>query len=231
MITNSMMQRGKIGLFGSIEYSSNLISSQLFFALQVLLTGLSLVMYFTIKELLAGFFFVVLSVLLLLVSIVEMTIVKRKEGKGSFLKWMIGISFVLSAVATTSTMGVGGSILFVLPILLSIQYCSLIFSIFTSVVTVLGSFIPLLLTSFLSFYDLNVIKLLPGSVVKIETTLEKALTPEIINIPGTKLNELLAIFLPAMLFVVIVGFVACIITYFIRKNILEQYRNYQNTRE
>ena len=121
MITNSMMQRGKIGLFGSIEYSSNLISSQLFFALQVLLTGLSLVMYFTIKELLAGFFFVVLSVLLLLVSIVEMTIVKRKEGKGSFLKWMIGISFVLSAVATTSTMGVGGSILFVLPILLSIQ--------------------------------------------------------------------------------------------------------------
>lgn len=226
-----MMQRGKIGLFGSIEYSSNLISSQLFFALQVLLTGLSLFMYFTIKELLAGFYFVVLSVLLLLVSIVEMTIVKRKEGKGSFLKWMIGISFVLSAVATTSTMGVGGSILFVLPILLSIQYCSLIFSIFTSVVTVLGSFIPLLLTSFLSFYDLNVIKLLPGSVVKIETTLEKALTPEIINIPGTKLNELLAIFLPAMLFVVIVGFVACIITYFIRKNILEQYRNYQNTRE
>ena len=225
------MQRGKIGLFGSIEYSSNLISSQLFFALQVLLTGLSLVMYFTIKELLAGFYFVVLSVLLLLVSIVEMTSVKRKEGKGSFLKWMIGISFVLSAVATTSTMGVGGSILFVLPILLSIQYCSLIFSIFTSVVTVLGSFIPLLLTSFLSFYDLNVIKLLPGSVVKIETTLEKALTPEIINIPGTKLNELLAIFLPAMLFVVIVGFVACIITYFIRKNILEQYRNYQNTRE
>ena len=226
-----MMQRGKIGLFGSIEYSSNLISSQLFFALQVLLTCLSLVMYFTIKELLAGFYFVVLSVLLLLVSIVEMTIVKRKEGKGNFLKWMIGISFVLSAVATTSTMGVGGSILFVLPILLSIQYCSLIFSIFTSVVTVLGSFIPLLLTSFLSFYDLNVIKLLPGSVVKIETTLEKALTPEIINIPGTKLNELLAIFLPAMLFVVIVGFVACIITYFIRKNILEQYRNYQNTRE
>ncbi len=226
-----MMQRGKIGLFGSIEYSSNLISSQLFFALQVLLTCLSLVMYFTIEELLAGFSFVVLSVFLLLVSIVEMTIVKRKEGKGSFLKWMIGISFVLSAVATTSTMGVGGSILFVLPILLSIQYCSLIFSIFTSVVTVLGSFIPLLLTSFLSFYDLNVIKLLPGSVVKIETTLEKALTPEIINIPGTKLNELLAIFLPAMLFVVIVGFVACIITYFIRKNILEQYRNYQNTRE
>ena len=82
MITNSMMQRGKIGLFGSIEYSSNLISSQLFFALQVLLTCLSLVMYFTIEELLAGFYFVVLSVLLLLVSIVEMTIVKRKEGKG-----------------------------------------------------------------------------------------------------------------------------------------------------
>ncbi len=226
-----MMQRGKIGLFGSIEHSSNLISAKLFFALQILLTVLSLILYYSIKELTAGFAFIVLSVIMLIVSIVEMVIIKKKEGKGSFLKWLTGISFVLSAVATTSTMGVGGSILFVLPILLSIQYCSLIFSIFMSVVTVLGSFIPLLLTSFLSFYDLNVIKLVPGSVVKIETTLERALTPEIIDIPGTKLNELLAIFLPAMLFVVIVGFVSCVVTYFIRKNLLEQYRHFQNTRE
>jgi hypothetical protein len=95
----------------------------------------------------------------------------------------------------------------------------------------LGSFIPLLLTSFLSFYDLNVIRLIPGSIIKVDTTLEKSLNPQIIDINGTKINELLAIFLPAMLFVVIIGVVACIITNYIRKNILEQYRHFQNTRE
>ena len=231
MISNSMMHKGKIGLFGAIECSSNLISVKIFFMLELLLTLLAVVIYYIIPELSAGFTFIVLSVFMLLVSIVEMRVVKRKEGIGSFLKWIIGISFVLSAVATTSTMGVGGSILFVLPILLSVQYCSLIFSIFMSVITVLGSFIPLLLTSFLSFYDLNVIRLIPGSIIKVDTTLEKSLNPQIIDINGTKINELLAIFLPAMLFVVIIGVVACIITNYIRKNILEQYRHFQNTRE
>ena len=225
------MQRGKVGLFGTIEHYANLVSSKFFFILQLLLSGLSLIVYFDVKELSAGFAFVIMSSVLLLVSIVEMMIVKRKEGIGSFLKWMIGISIVVSAIVTTSTMGVGGSILFVLPILLSIQYCSLIFSIFMSLITVLGSFVPLLLTSFLSFYELNVVKLIPGSVIEINKTLEGSLKPEFIDIPGTKINELLAVFLPAMLFVIIVGVMTCIITSYFRKIILEQYRNFQNTRE
>ena len=231
MISSSIMQKGKVGLFGAIEHSANLLSARLFLCLEVLLTGLSVVLYFTVRELTATTAFVVISVFLLLVSITEMIIVKRKEGVGNSLKWMLGISFVISAVTTTSTMGVGGSILFVLPMLLSVQYCSLLYSIFMSVITVLGSFVPLLLTSFLSFYDLNVIKLVPGSVLEVSTTLERSLRPEIIDIPGTKINELMAIFLPAMLFVIIVGVVTCIITSYIRKNILEQYRHFQNTRE
>ncbi|MBP5280761.1 MAG: hypothetical protein J6Z03_09780 [Erysipelotrichaceae bacterium] len=231
MIYNSMMHKGKIGLFGDIERSSNFLSAKMFVCLQLLLTGLSVILYFTVKELTAAIAFVVFAVTLLLISLVELAVVKRKDGIGSYLKWMMGISFVVTAVATTSTMGVGGSILFVLPIVLSVQYCSLLYSIFISLVTVLGSFIPLLLTSFLSFYDLNVIKLIPGSVIEINTTLERALTAEIVDINGTKINELLAIFLPAMLSVIIIGVVTCIITHFIRKNILEQYRNFQNTRE
>ena len=226
-----MMQKGKVGLFGAIERSANLVSARMFFQLELLLTGISVVLYFKVKELLAGFAFLVLSVVMLLVSIIEMTIINRKEGVGNYLKWMTGISLVLSAVFTTSTMGVGGSILFVVPILLSVQYCSLIYTIFMTVVTILGSFIPLLMTSFLSFYDLNVIKLIPGSVIEVGTTLERSLRPEIIDISGTKINELLAIFLPAMLLVIIVGIMACFITSYIRKNILEQYRAFQNTRE
>ena len=231
MISNLMMQKGKVGLFGTIEHSANLVSVKFFFIVQLLLTGLSLIVYFNVPELSAGFAFVAISLVLLLVSIAEMMIVKRKEGTGSSLKWMIGISIVVSAIVTTSTMGVGGSILFVLPMLLSVQYCSLIFSIFMSLVTVLGSFVPLLLTSFLSFYELNVIKLIPGSVIEINKTLEGSLKPEIIDINGTKINELLAVFLPAMLFVIIVGVLTCIITSCFRKIILEQYRNFQNTRE
>lgn len=226
-----MMRKGKVGLFGTIECSSNIVSVRILFVLELLLTALSLILYFRVKELGAGFAFFVSSVFMLIVSIVEMIVVQKKEGAGKYFKWMIGISFIISAITTTSTMGVGGSILFVLPIVISVQYCSLIYSIFMSVITVLGSFVPLLLTSFLSFYELNVIKLVPGSVIEITSTLERSLKPEIIDIPGTKINELLAVFLPAMMFVNIVGFVTCIITYYVRKYILEQYRAFQNTRE
>lgn len=231
MIYNSTMYKGKAGMFKSIESSANLISVKLLVCLQILLTILSIIIYYTVKELTAGIVFVVFSIVLLIISIVELIVTKRKNGVGSALKWIIGISFVISAIVTTSTMGVGGSVLLVFPMLLSIQYCSLLYSIFISVITLMGSCVPLLLTSFMSFYDLNVIKLIPGSVLKINTTLEEAIKPEIIDVAGTKVNELLAIIFPVILVVIIIAVVTCIITHSIRKNILEQYRKFQNTRE
>ena len=221
MILNSAMHKGKAGIFNSIESQANLISVKMLVSLQILLSVMSIIIYYTVPELNAGIVFVVFSFVLLIVSIIELIIVRRRDGVGNMLKWMIGISFVLSAIATTSTMGV----------LLSIQYCSLLYSIFISVITLMGSCVPLLLTSFMSFYDLNVIKLIPGSVMKIDTTLEKAILPEYIDVAGTKVNELLAIILPVIFFVIIIAIVACVITHSIRKNILEQYRNFQNTRE
>ena len=231
MISNTYMNKGKVGLFGIIEHESNLKSARMFVDLEILLFILSVILYFTVKELEAITTYMVFSIILLILSIVESIIIKKRQGVGSFLKWAIGLSFIVSAVTTTSTLGVGGSILFVLPILLSVQYCSLIYSIAISVVTTMGTFIPLLLTSFLSFYDLNVIKLLPGSTITISSTLESSLTPEIINEAGTKINELLAIFLPAISFVIIIAVITCIITYSFRKILLEQYRRFQNTRE
>ena len=231
MIANSLMSKGKVGLFGLIERSANLKSARMFVGLEVLLTALSVILYHSVPELEAIVFFMGFSIVLLIISIVELIIINKREGVGKYLKWIIGIGFVISAVTTTSTMGVGGSILFVFPMVLSVQYCSVLFSIFMSVITIGGSFIPLLLTSFLSFYDLNVIKLYPGSVITVTTTLESALTPEIIDVAGTKINELLAIFLPAILFLVIIAFVICVITHAFRSYLLEQYRMYQNTRE
>jgi hypothetical protein len=226
-----MMHQGKLGLFNAIDRSANYVSAYMLVCLEVLLTALSVLLYFTVPELRASSAFVIFSAVLLVVSIVELTVVKRKEGSGDWLKWILGISYVLSAITTTSTMGVNGSILFILPMLLSIQYCSLFYSVFMSVITIMGSFVPLLLTSFLTFYDLNVIRLNPGSAVEIKTTLEAALRPEIIDVAGTKINELLAIFLPAISFVIIIAVVTGIITHRFRKNILEQYRQFQDTRE
>lgn len=231
MISKSMMYKGKVGLFGSIDRSSNYVSAYVLVFLEILLTALSVLLYFTVPELRATTTFMAFSVILLTISIVELSVVKRKDGSDDMLKWVLGISFVVSAIATTSTMGVSGSILFILPMLLSVQYCSLFYSVFMSVITVMGSFVPLLLTSFLDYYDLNVIKIKTGSVVNISTTLEAALRPEIIDEAGTKVNEMLAIFLPAILFVIIIAVVTCIITHTLRKNILEQYRQFQNTRE
>ena len=231
LILDSEMHKGKAGIFNSIESQANLISVKMFVSLQILLSVMSIIIYYTVPELNAGIVFVVFSFVLLIVSIIELIVVKRRDGVGNMLKWMIGISFVISAIATTSTMGVGGSVLLILPLLLSIQYCSLLYSIFISVITLMGSCVPLLLTSFMSFYDLNVNKLIPGSVMKIDTTLEKAILPEYIDVAGTKVNELLAIILPVIFFVIIIAIVACVITHSIRKNILEQYRHFQNTRE
>ena len=231
MILDSEMYKGKAGIFNSIERSANLISAKIFVSLQILLSVLSVIIYYSVPELKASIVFLVFSIVLLIVSIVELIFVKRRDGEGSALKWMIGISFIVSAVATTSTMGVGGSVLLVLPLILSIQYCSLLYSIFISVITLMASCIPLLLTSFMSFYDLNVIKLIPGSVLKIDTILEDSLVPEVIDVAGTKINELIAIIMPVILFVIIIAVVTCIITSTIRKNILEQYRHFQNTRE
>ena len=231
MIPSSYMEKGKVGLFGMLERSGNLVSAHMFVYLQVLLSGISLLLYFKVKELEATGVFMAFSIILLIVSLVELRIIKKKEGAGNVLKWVVGISFVISAVTSTSTMGLSASILFVFPILLSVQYCSLLYSIFISVVTIMGSFIPLLLASFISLYDLNVIKLIPGSIIHVGETLESSLKPEIIDVAGTKVNELLAIFLPAILFLIIIAVVTCIITNDFRKHLLEQYRAFQNSRE
>ena len=231
MIFDSVMHKGKAGIFNSIESLANLISAKILVILNILLSVFSVIIYYMVPELKAGIVFVIFSIVLLIASIIELIVVKRRDGVGNMLKWMLGISFILSAIATTSTMGVGGSVLLVLPMLLSIQYCSLLYSIFISVITLMASCVPLLLTSFMSFYDLNVIKLIPGSIIKIDTTLENSLVPEVINIAGTKVNELIAIILPVILFVIIIAIVSCIITHTIRKNILEQYRYFQNSRE
>ena len=115
--------------------------------------------------------------------------------------------------------------------LLSIPYCSVLYSLFISVISVMGTFIPLLTSARLANFDLNVIRLLPGSTIEVTSTLEAALKSGVINETGTKINELLSIFLPLNLFVQIIAIVTVLITSAIRRNLLEQYHQFQTTRE
>ncbi len=226
-----MMYRGKAGLFGMIESSANLRNIKAFAALTSIVFAVSVLLYFTVPEIGVIPFFMAFSAVMLLVSIAEMVIVRKRKGVGNHLKWIIGIGFIVSAVVTTSTMGAAGSIIFVFPMLLSIQYCSVLYSLFISAVTIMGTFVPLLLSSHLSNYDLNVIKLVPGAAVEITSTLESSLGSGVINVAGTKVNEIFSIFLPIILFVIIIAVVTVGITSAIRKNLLDQYHQFQNTRE
>ncbi len=226
-----MMYRGKVGLFGIIESSANQRNIRAFVALTSLLFAVSVLLIFTVPENGAIPVFAVFSGVMLAVSIAELVIIQRKKGVGDHLKWIIGISFIASAAMTTSTMGAAGSVIYVFPMLLSIQYCSVLFSLFISVITVMGAFVPLLLSSHLSNFDLNVIKLIPGSRIEVASTLEASLEPGIINEAGTKINELLSIYFPMILFVSIIAIVTVSITSAIRKILLEQYHQFQNTRE
>ena len=231
MVTDNMMFRGKAGLFGIIENSANQRNVKVFIVLTSLLFVVSVLLNFTVPENGAIPFFMVFSAVMLLISIAELVIIQRKKGVGNHLKWIIGIGFIVSAATTTSTMGAAGSVIYVFPMLLSIQYCSVLYSLFISAITIMGTFVPLLLSSHLSNYDLNVIKLIPGSMIEVTSTLEASLAPEIINEAGTKINELLSIFFPIILFVSIVAVVTVSITSAIRKILLEQYHQFQNTRE
>ena len=231
MLSNQLMARGKTGLFSLIENAANLRNGRTFVAVSALLFALSLLLKFTVPELSTVPFFMVFSLVMLLISIVELVIVQRKKGIGTYLKWLIGIGFIASAIGTTASMGAVGSIIVVFPILLSIQYCSVLYSLFISVVTVMGTFAPLLLASHLSNYDLNVVRLVPGAVIQVSSTLEASLGSGIINEAGTKLNELLTVSLPLLLLINILAVVSIAVTGAIRRSLLEQYHQFQNTRE
>ncbi len=178
-----------------------------------------------------GPLFMWLSAGMLLVSLVELLIVQRKDGAGNHLKWIIGISFVVSAAVTTSTLGAVGSMIYIFSLLLSIPYCSVLYSVFISVVTVMGSFIPLLMTAFMSNYDLNVVRIAPGTVIEVTSTLEAALDTVAVNDAGTKINELTAVLLPGVVMVIIMAVATVSITAAVRRILLEQYHQFQTTRE
>ena len=230
-MTNQIMRQGKTGLFGMIERSCNLRNSRVFVALNVILFTISLVVRFTVQELEVGLWFMWLSAVMLIVSLVELLIVQRKEGAGNHLKWIIGIGFVVSAAVTTSTLGGVGSMIYGFSLLLSIPYCSVLYSVFISVVTVMGSFIPLLMTAFMSNYDLNVVRIAPGTVIEVTSTLEAALKTVAVNDAATKMNELTAVLLPGVVMVIIMAVATVSITAAGRRILLEQYHQFQNTRE
>ena len=231
MLTKQMMRQGKPGLFGMIERSTNLRNSRVFVALNVILFTISLVVRFTVQELEVGLWFMWLSAVMLIVSLVELLIVQRKDGTGNHLKWVIGVSFVVSAAITTSTLGAVGCMIYIIPLLLSIPYCSVLYSVFISVVTVMGSFIPLLMTAFMSNYDLNVVRIAPGTVIEVTSTLEAALKTVAVNDAATKMNELTAVLLPGVVMVIIMAVATVSITAAGRRILLEQYHQFQNTRE
>ncbi len=231
LVPDRMMFRGKTGLFSAIESRANLRNILAFVALTSLLFAISVLLHFTVPEIGVIPVFMIFSGAMLLVSIAELVIVRKKEGAGTQLKWIIGIGFIVSAVTTTSTMGAVGSVIFVFPMLLSIQYCSVLYSLFISAFTVMGAFVPLLLSSRLSSYDLNVARIVPDAVIRVSSTLEAALGPGTINVTGTKINELLSVYLPMILFMHIIAVLTVSITSAIRKNLLEQYHQFQNTRE
>lgn len=231
MLSNQLMTRGKTGLFSLIESSANLRNGRTFVAVSAMLFALSLLLRFTVPEMGTTPFFTVFSAVMLLISIGALVLVQRKIGRETYLKWFIGIGFIASAIGTTASVGAVGSIIFVFPILLSIQYCSVLYSLFISVVTVMGTFAPLLLASHLSNYDLNVVRLAPGAVIQVSSTLEASLGSGLIDVAGTKLNELLSVFLPMLLLINIIAVVSIAVTGAIRRSLLEQYHQFQNTRE
>ena len=232
MLTNQLMRKGKTGLFGMIESSSNLRNSRVFVVMTAILFAIAVLLRFTVTDVGQGSYFMWFSAGMLLVSLVELLIVQRKDGVGNSLKWILGVSFVVSAAVTTSTLGTVGSVIYVFPLLLSVSYYSVLFSLAISAITVVGAFIPFLLSAYLSSYNLNVVQIdAPGTVIKVTSSLREALDAGLINETGTKINELLSILLPLVVFIIISAVMTVSITAAARRILLEQYHQFQTTRE
>ena len=232
MLTNQLMRKGKTGLFGMIESSSNLRNSRVFVVMTAILFAIAVLLRFTVTDVGQGSYFMWFSAGMLLVSLVELLIVQRKDGVGNSLKWILGVSFVVSAAVTTSTLGTVGSVIYVFPLLLSVSYYSVLFSLAISAITVVGTFIPFLLSAYLSSYNLNVVQIAaPGTVIKVTSSLREALDAGLINETGTKINELLSILLPLVVFIIISAVMTVSITAAARRILLEQYHQFQTTRE
>ena len=74
MISNTYMNKGKVGLFGIIEHESNLKSARMFVHLEIFLFILSLILLFTVKELEAITTYMVFSIILLIISIITLNV-------------------------------------------------------------------------------------------------------------------------------------------------------------
>ena len=164
--------------------------------------------------------FVALNVILFIISLVVRFTVWELE-MGSCFMWL----------SAGMTLGAVGSMIYIFSLLLSIPYCSVLYSVFISVVTVMGSFIPLLMTAFMSNYDLNVVRIAPGTVIEVTSTLEATLDTVAVNDAGTKINELTAVLLPGVVMIIIMAVATVSIPAAVRRILLEQYHQFQITRE
>lgn len=227
----SSMRKGKLGLFGEIEQSSNLRNSKAFLALSAILLVSATLIYFLVKEISSGFLFLIFSSVIFVLSLIEFFVVRKRKGLGKAIKWVLACSYLLAAVVSISLLGPTVSLVLIIPILTSIPYCSFIFTFAVSAFTLLGTFAPILLSSYLNFFDLNVIELYDGSIIKILGTLESSINTGAIDITATKVNEIIAIYLPIVALVILIAFISCFVTKSLRERLLQQYSAYRNSRE
>ena len=89
MLTNQLMRKGKTGLFGMIESSSNLRNSRVFVVMTAILFAIAVLLRFTVTDVGQGSYFMWFSAGMLLVSLVELLIVQQKDGVGNSLKWIL----------------------------------------------------------------------------------------------------------------------------------------------
>ena len=80
MEPSKIMAKGKIGLFSMIESAANLRNSKVLFAMTLVLLGISVLLHFTVPEIAAIPYFMAFSAVMVLVSIAELVLIRRKKG-------------------------------------------------------------------------------------------------------------------------------------------------------
>lgn len=137
---------------------------------------------------------------------------------------MLAVTFIDSSV----------SLLYAIPVILAIQYSSVIFTLFVSLVNIVFAFFPYIINTYRNAYPLDFIVLEPGTTIQMTgASLDETVNALSIGIERSEtiMNMLSYGYLTTALLLVIISAIAVSATNYDRKAILGQYNKSRNSVE
>ena len=218
------INRGTKGIFEEIEKSSNILCAKGLIACASITTVIGIIAVITDKSAYMKFVKIGFSIAVVVCAAMAWYSLSRKEH-GSFHKYTLFIAWSVAICMIASSIDSSESLLYAIPIILSIRYYSVVFTLSVSVLNIIFAFIPYIIKVYIHAFPLDFIVLEQGTVItmagdSLDGTVNALST---IDVTATITNMLTFGYLVTMSVLVVISIFAVLLTNFTRKNIIKQY--------